>query len=310
VDDRGRDADAERDAAGRVDRTIPYIEAHHHLWELDRFPYRWLAEPGTPGHNARLGDYKAIRVDWGPDRFYREFYGQNVIKSVHVEGDSGAPDPVQETTWLESIAKAHGYPNAIVVYCDIEKEGAEAALEHHLAASPRVRGVRIREHPDDPDSLPFRRGYAALGRHGLSYELNASPGKLISGRDVARSVPDVQVILGHAGFPIRRDPEYFELWSREISTLAEAENVACKISGLGMVDHDWSVESFRPWVLQCIDAFGVDRVMFGTNWPVDSLYAPYIEQVDAWRRIIAKAGFSRQDQEKLLYRNAEKFYAI
>jgi predicted TIM-barrel fold metal-dependent hydrolase len=310
VDDNAREAAAERRAASRVDRTIPFIETHHHLWELSRFPYTWLTDPGSPGHNERLGDYKAIRVDWGPDRFFREFYGQNVIKSVHVEGDSGAADPVDETIWLEKIAVEHGYPNALVVYCDIEKDGAEAVLERHLAASSRVRGVRIREHPDEPYGLPFRSGYAALGRHNLSYELNASPGKLISGRNAARAMPEVQVILGHAGFPIRRDREYFDLWRREMSALAEAENVACKISGFGMVDHDWSVQSVRPWVLHCIDAFGVDRAMFGTNWPVDSLYAPYIEQVDAWRRIIADAGSSREEQEKLLYRNAEKFYAI
>ena len=77
-----------------VDRSIPFIEAHHHLWELDRFPYGWLRDPGNPGHNAFIGEYKMLRQDWGPARLFREFYGQNVIKSVHVEGDSNAPDPV------------------------------------------------------------------------------------------------------------------------------------------------------------------------------------------------------------------------
>ncbi|HET7677907.1 MAG TPA: amidohydrolase family protein [Candidatus Limnocylindrales bacterium] len=293
-----------------VDRSIPFIETHHHLWELSRFRYRWLEEPGTPGHNERLGDYKLIRTDWGPRRFFREFYGQNVIKSVHVEADYGGPDPVEETIWLDGVAREYGMPNALVVYCDLERDDAESELARHAEASALVRGVRIRAHPDDADRAAFRRAYAALGRRGWSYELNASPGRLLSGRDVAAANPEVQVILGHAGFPIQRDDEYFDWWRREISALAEVENVACKISGLGMVDHDWTIESIRPWVLHCIEAFGPDRSMFGTNWPVDILFSTYMQQIDAYRVIIAEAGLSRAEQEQLLYRNAERFYHI
>jgi predicted TIM-barrel fold metal-dependent hydrolase len=294
-----------------VDRSIPMIETHHHLWELDRFYYDWLQDPGWPGHNALIGDYKMIRSKIGaPDRFFKEFYGANVIKSVHVEAAYAGPDPVEETAWLDAVAREHGMPNALVVFCDIEKDDGEAQLDRHLAASPLVRGVRIREHPADPDTAAFRNGYAAMGRRGLSYELNASPGKLLSGRDVALAYPDVQVILGHAGFPVRRDPDYFALWQRELSALAEAPNVACKVSGLGMADNRWTIDSIRPYVLHCVEAFGPERIMIGTNWPVDILFATYLEQTDAYRTILAEAGFSRADQEAMLYRNAERLYRI
>ena len=293
-----------------VDRSIPFIETHHHLWERDRFPYGWLQDPGIPGHNAFIGEYKMLRQDWGPRRLFREFYGQNVIKSVHVEGDSNAPDPVDETVWLDSVGKAFGMPNAIVAYTDLERDGAEAELDRHLAASDRVRGIRIRSHPADADTAAFRRNYAALGARGLSYELNASPGQLLSGRDVAAANPNVQVILGHTGNPVRRDAEYFDWWRREVSALAEVPNVAAKISGLGMSDHTWTVESIRPWVLHTIEAFGPERAMFATNWPVDVLFAPYMEQVDAYRTIIAAAGFSRDEQAAMLHRNAERYYRI
>jgi predicted TIM-barrel fold metal-dependent hydrolase len=82
------------------------------------------------------------------------------------------------------------------------------------------------------------------------------------------------------------------------------------VSGFGMADNHWTIESIRPWVLHCIEAFGPDRIMFGTNWPVDILYATYLEQTDAYRRIIAEAGFSRDEQERMLYRNAERLYRI
>jgi predicted TIM-barrel fold metal-dependent hydrolase len=293
-----------------VDRSIPFIETHHHLWELDRFPYGWLQDPGIPGHNAFIGEYKMLRQDWGPARLFREFYGQNVIKSVHVEGDSNAPDPVDETAWLDSVSKQYGKPNAIVAYCDLERDGAEAELDRHLAASDLVRGIRIRSHPADADTATFRQNYAALGPRNLSYELNASPGQLLSGRDVAAANPDVQVILGHTGNPLQRDSEYFGWWQKEISALAEVSNVAVKISGLGMGDHEWTIESIRPWVLHTIEAFGPQRSMFATNWPVDVLFAPYMEQVDAYRTIIAEAGFSREEQERMLHGNAEHLYRI
>ena len=294
-----------------VDRSIPFIETHHHLWERERFHYDWLTDPGWPGHNALLGDYRMIRSTIGePWRFFKEFYAANVIKSVHVEAAYAGPDPVEETAWLDGVAKEHGFPHALVVFCDIEQDDGEAQLARHLEASSLTRGVRIRAHPDDADSPAFRRGYAALGRHGLSYELNASPGKLLSGRDVALAFPDIQVILGHAGFPVQRDPAYFELWRSEMSALAAAPNVACKVSGFGMADNHWTIASIRPWVLHCIEAFGPDRIMIGSNWPVDILYATYLEQIDAYRTILAEGGFSRDEQEKMLYRNAERFYRI
>jgi predicted TIM-barrel fold metal-dependent hydrolase len=293
-----------------VDRSIPFIETHHHLWELERFHYDWLTDPGWPGHNALLGDYKMIRSTIGsPRRFFKEFYGANVIKSVHVQAGYVGPDPVEETLWLDGVAKEYGFPYAMVVSCEIEKDDVEAQLDRHLEASSLTRGVRI-EHPDNADTAAFRRGYAAIGSRGLSYDLNASPGRLLSGRDVALAFPDVPVILGHAGFPINRDAEYFELWRREMSALAAAPNVSCKVSGFGMADNRWTIDSIQPWVLHSIEAFGVDRIMFGTNWPVDILYATFLEQVDAYRMIIAAAGFNRDEQEKMLYRNAERFYRI
>ena len=294
------------DARLAIDRAIPFIDVHHHVWELARFPYHWLT--GSL-EDELLGDYGALAADWGPTRLYRQFYGQNVVKSVHVEADSNAPDPVDETAWLDSVAAPGGHPHALVVMCDMDGPAAERQLARHLEASPRVRGVRIREHPDDP-SRDFVAAYAALGRLGLSYELNTSPGPLGRAAGFVRAHPDVQVLLGHAGFPVRRDPAYFATWRAEMAELAAIDHVACKVSGFATVDHHWSVDSLRPWVLACIELFGVERIVFGTDWPVASLFATYLETVDAWRRIIDEAGFSRAEQEAMLFRNAERLYAI
>src|SRR3989454_10315360 len=112
--------------AAKVDRSIPFIETHHHLWELERFPYQWLRDPGTAAHNQRLGDYRMIRTDWGIERLLKEFYGSNVIKSVHVEGDSRAADPVEGTAWVQSLADSYGFPPPLRVFFGLEPEGARA----------------------------------------------------------------------------------------------------------------------------------------------------------------------------------------
>ena len=240
----------------------------------------------------------------------REFHGQNVGAAVHVEADSRAVDAVEETIWLEGVAREHGAPHAIVVMCDITRSGAEAELERHLEASSRVRGIRLREHPADTSSVAFQAGYRALARHGLSYELSASPGQLLAARDLARDVPDVEVMVGHAGSPLGRDDDYLTRWRQEMAALAELDHVACKVSGFASVDHAWTVESLRPLVLYCIEVFGPDRIVFGTDWPVGSLFSTYFEQVDAFRMIIAEAGFSQDEQARMLAGNARRLYRI
>jgi predicted TIM-barrel fold metal-dependent hydrolase len=218
---------------------------------------------------------------------------------------------VEETTWLDSVADAHGgFPQALVVAVDVEKPGAGLLIERHAKASKRVRGLRPRAHPEDWRTAPFKEAMTTLAKLGLSYELNASPGALLSGRDAALAFPDTQVILGHAGFPLERSAEYEAQWLAEMKELGQAPNVACKVSGFGMIDHHWTVESIRSWVLGCIEAFGVERIMFGTNWPVDVVYSSYLRQVDAWRWVIAQAGFSRAEQEQMLHGNARRLYAI
>lgn len=312
------DPELEHAIAEEVDRSIPFIDAHHHIWDLSRFPYRWIRDEVKPDGSiapvtdatAVLGEYKILRQGWTMERLLREFYGANVIGCVHIEADCGADDAVDETVWLEAVAERVGMPNAFVVYEDVTKPGVARQLERHVAASGRVRGLRPRTHPETWDTPAFREAMTALGALGLSYEISTSPGLLLNARDATRAFPGTQMILGHTGLPVRRDRAYFEQWRTEMSELAREPNVACKVSGLGMYDHGWTVDSITPWVLHAIDAFGPDRIMFATNWPVDIVFSSYLRQVDAWRWVIARAGFTRDEQASMLHRNAQRLYRI
>lgn len=291
-----------------MDYSIPFVDTHHHLWELGRLDYEWLTD-ATADDAGAIGPYKPLRTDWGPPRLFREFYGQNVIKSIHVEAAMTGPDPVAETEWLATVNAEYGMPNAFVATSPLGADGVGAQLDRHLAASPLVRGIR--DYIPDADGMPaFRAGLSEVQAHGLSFDLNPPAAGFRVLIDLVDDFPDVQFVVGHAGAPIASEPETFDVWAANISEIAQADNVTIKISGMGMRAHAWTVESIRPWVLHCIKAFGLERSMFGTNWPVDVLFAPYFEQVDAYRTIVHDAGFSAAEQHALLHGNAERIYRI
>lgn len=286
--------------------TEPFVDSHHHLWDMDQGHYHWLEEE-EPEETAVVGDYSAIRRNYLIGDLLADFEGSSVIKSVHVQAEYGGDDQVWETAWLQRVADEHGYPHAIVAKTDLASEGARAELERH-GEHANMRGVRNFVQGEDLLRTEFRRGLQALSDLGFSYDLNSTWEGMGEARQAAELFGDLQFILGHCGVPMERTPEYFDAWRSGMATLAGAPNVACKISGLGMTDHSWTVDSIRPWVLACIETFGVERCMFGSNWPVDSLYSPYRTVVEAYREITAD--FSADERDALFRRNAEHYYKV
>jgi predicted TIM-barrel fold metal-dependent hydrolase len=127
-------------------------------------------------------------------------------------------------------------------------------------------------------------------------------------RRLADRYPEIVLCIDHASYPRRRDDEYFEAWRHGIRLLAGAPNVVIKISGLGMVDHAWTVESLRPWVDTCIEAFGTQRSFFGTNWPVDRLYSSYPDVLDAYAELISD--LTPAEQRALFSENAQRIFRL
>lgn len=287
---------------------LAFIDTHVHFYDLRKkdFVYSWLQPEFV---HPIIGDINAIKtLVYDATAFRAETRFANVAKIVHVQAALGAADPVGETAWLEEMAQATGWPNGIVAHSDLKAEGVEAELERHLAASPRLRGIRDFGEGDYLSDAAWQRGYGLLARHNLLCDLDCVWQDMGKARDVARLHPEVPLVLEHAGFPRSRDDQYFRNWRAGLQTLAEAESASCKISGLGMCDPQWTADSFRPWVLACIEAFGVERCFFATNWPVDRLYSSYDAVVAAYDEITAE--FSPDEREALFFRNAERIYRI
>jgi predicted TIM-barrel fold metal-dependent hydrolase len=125
---------------------------------------------------------------------------------------------------------------------------------------------------------------------------------------LAQRHPELEIVLEHIGFPRSRDDEYFGHWSKAIRELAGAQNVTCKISGLAMTDPNFTPESLRRWVDGCVEAFGADRCVLGSNWPVDRLYSSYDVIMDLYREYLS--ALSGSEQANVLSENANRIYRV
>jgi predicted TIM-barrel fold metal-dependent hydrolase len=288
--------------------TEPFVDAHFHLWDLDHptLRYDWL---DAEAYDPFLGEgFHQLRTfNYGIANYLNEIQSSHVIKAVHVQAAIGTLDPTEETKWLQAFADRTGFPHAIVAYASLGDDDLASMLESHTS-SPNVRGVRDLDASRKLTDETFRKGCSLLASHNLTLDIEVSWEQMTQTRDLAERIPGTRVVLDHAGLPAERSGEYFTNWRRGIRELAGADNVWCKISGLGMGDHDWTIETIRPYVETCIDAFGTDRTFFGTNWPVDRIYSSYGKLVNAYRSIVA--GLRQEEQRALLSENAERFYRI
>ncbi|GLU33800.1 amidohydrolase family protein [Trinickia caryophylli] len=299
------------------------VDAHMHFWDLATHHYPWLAEPGT----SFVGDARLLKHNYLPGDLLRDAGDIEVVKAVHVEANHDPRDPVEETRWLQSLADAgqeaggaaRRLPDAIVAAADLAAPDAAETLAAH-ARFANARGIRqiLNRHPNrlynyvERDYLrdeTWRRHFGLLARYGFSFDLQLYPAQMKEAAQLAAAHPDIQIVLNHAGmFVDRNTVTGYREWRDGMRALAALPNVAVKISGLAMFDHAWTIESFRPYVLETIDTFGVERAMFASNFPVDRLFGGYGDLWRAYAEIVGGAG--EAERQALFRRNAERIYRI
>jgi predicted TIM-barrel fold metal-dependent hydrolase len=297
--------------------SLPVIDAHHHLWDLEANYYPWLTDSIT---TRVCGDYAAIRRNYRLQDFFEDAADVNLVKSIHVQAEHDHADPVRETHWLQQIADSpgsRGFPHGIVAYADLSRSDAAAVLQSH-SRYPNVRGIRQMLHeslvdPANPrpallENSTWRSNISLLKKFDFSFDLQVYPQQMHQACRLVRDHPDLQFILCHTGQPSRLDAAHFAVWRAEMQALAEFENVSVKISGLGMFDRNWTVDTIRPFVLQTIEVFRVERCMFGSNFPVDGMMSSYSRLWTAYHEITES--FSDNERSALFCTNAERIYRI
>ena len=293
---------------------IAMVDAHVHFWDPTKHYYPWLCD--KPLIPFRYGDYSAICRPYYPTDYFVDASDHNVVKFVYLETEWDPRDPIGEMDFVAELRRDTGFPNVAIAQAWLDREDNAEVLESH-AARDFVRGVRQkpRSSPSPKDSRPgsmsdplWREGFARLRPLGLQFDLQAPWWHLDEAAELARDFPDTQIVLLHTGLPADRSPEGIAGWKAAMNTLVGCPNVAVKISGIGIPGVPWSVENNRDIVLSTIDAFGVDRSMFASNFPVDGVCGDLNTIFSGYKTITAD--FSLEDRKKLFHDNAIRIYRI
>ena len=290
---------------------LQIVDPHIHLWDLWTRIYPHFEKPGPGGENATICRSYLIEeyLEEGRDAF-------EIVGAVHVE--AFPTDPIKETQTLQQVADANPLPLVIVGNGDLGSPQFPALLDRHQQY-PIFRGIRqvVNMHPDPRRSYTtrdlmaepqFLEGLRELGRRGLSFDLQLYPHQMETAAALAAKAPDTRIILNHAGMWADRDLAGWRQWKAGMRTLAAQPNIVAKISGLAMLDEQWTTESIRPLVFESIEAFGPERAMFASNFPVDKQYSDF---VTVWRAFdTITAGFSEAERAGLFRDNARNYYRI
>ncbi|MDH3747596.1 MAG: amidohydrolase family protein [Gammaproteobacteria bacterium] len=291
------------------------VDAHHHLWDLNACHYPWLMARGV---TRFFGDPTPIQKNYLVADFRQDAVDYDLVASVHVQVGAAPGDELKETAWLQETGDDTGLPTAIIAFCELDSPEAPSFLDAQLTHS-RLRGARqIVGRSDEEDAITgsgglvdqpvWRENLGLLGELGLSFDLQLTPAQVPRIAEVLAKTPDTKVALCHCGSPWDQSKAGIEAWRKGLRLLASLPNVYCKISGLGMFDHNWTVDSIRPIVESCIEIFGVDRCMFGSNFPVDKLHASYSQVWRAYEEITP--GLSENEQARLFRDTARDFYRM
>jgi predicted TIM-barrel fold metal-dependent hydrolase len=280
------------------------VDAHVHLWDparADWYPY--LAHPPEQGAGNVSGMYRRFDVD----TYRAESQTWRVEKFVNVAAATG-PNSVEETIELDARAGERGGPHAIVGGLPPAESATEAiAFIDRQMSAPRFRGVR----PMGGLGLavPYHDVLRALRDRNLVFELMAHPDQLRPAAAELAGFGDLTVVVEHTGWPRNDSDEERALWKDGLDALAElGDNVVCKLSGLAMPLESMQVEVLGPWLEYAIGAFGADRCMFASNFPVDSMYGSFDDLYSTFDTVTS--GLDDASREALFAGTAERIYRI
>jgi predicted TIM-barrel fold metal-dependent hydrolase len=276
------------------------VDAHVHFWD----PVRTDWYPYLSGlQQLDIGDISGMCRRFLPETYLAESAAWPVEKVVHVSAAGGFI--AAETREREEMAEATGHPAAIIGGIRSGEPVADtvALLDEQMAAS-RFRGVRTMGF--EPGGVPHPDVLRALRDRGLIFELMVHPDALAASAANLADWGDLTVVVEHAGWPRTSGPDEHALWKDGMAALAALDHVHCKLSGLAMPMGSMDPEVLRPWIGDALEAFGVDRCFFASNFPVDSTHGTFDDLYRSFDALTADLDDGARAQ--LFADNAERLY--
>lgn len=273
------------------------IDTHHHLWNYNPVEFDWIDD-----------EMAVIRQSFLPENLEQTLTGTGVDGVVTVQ----ARQVLEETDWLLKLAGENEFMRGVVGWLPLADQSVKGELER-LTDNAWLKGVRhvVQGEPDPAFILgkEFNRGIALLKDYQLVYDILIFEHQLPNTIRFVDQHPDQQFVLDHIAKPNIKD-NALEPWASNLKELARRPNVSCKMSGM-VTEADykrWTPEQLQPYFDVVIDAFGPERLLFGSDWPVCLVASQYAD----WLRLVQQqiSKLSSDEQEMISYKNAEKVYQL
>lgn len=273
------------------------IDSHQHFWTFDPIRDSWITD-----------DMSVIQRNFYPDDLKPILIQNGIDGCVAVQADQS----LAETAFLLDLAAKNDFVKAVVGWIDLQADDIEEQLSE-LNSVKKLAGFRhvLQAEPDVEYMLRpnFLRGIAKLQKYGFTYDILIFPKHLTTAQKLVAQFPDQPFVLDHIAKPYIK-AGLIDEWKRDIQSLAKFENLQCKVSGI-ITEADWknwTYKLIKPYLDVVFEAFGIDRIMFGSDWPVCLVAGDYA-QVKGIVETYTE-DFSDSEKNKVFGENATKFYSI
>jgi len=274
------------------------IDAHQHFWELGRFDYGWLE---TPQH-------KPIHRNFLPEDLRSLIDQAGVDKTVFVQTQHN----IEETRWVLKLAENNEFICGVVGWVDLASDKCEEQLLE-LKEHPKFVGIRhiTQDEPDDDFIIRphIMQGLRVLQKHEVPFDLLFYVKHLHHAQQLGRELPELKMVIDHLAKPHIKEQKLDD-WETNFRAAAEYPNISCKLSGM-ITEADWAnwkPADLKPYVEIAFDAFGPDRLMFGSDWPVCELAGSYPQVKDVLEECLGP--LSEDEHDHIFRGTATDFYGL
>jgi len=273
------------------------IDAHQHFWKFDPIRDSWITE-----------EMDVIRRDFLPQDLMHILMHNQIQGCVAVQ----ASQSEKENQFLLDLASTTPFIKGVVGWVDLQADDIEERLKHYGKIEKLVGFRHVLQGEPQRDLMlqqNFKRGISLLNKYGFTYDILIFTDQLKYAAQLAAEFPKQRFVVDHIAKPDIKNGEVEE-WEKDIRELAKNPNVYCKVSGMVTEAnwYDWEEDDFKPYMDVVFDAFGIDRLMFGSDWPVCMVAGGYNRVVKMVRHYLEP--LSDVDKAKFWGANAIKFYNL